>query len=109
MSSRGIAESERKNEKIFSRGSRRNTVENTTLKGRPHARATPLLCRGVCVRGSRCAQGNVYGDMRVPQTDREDRDRSSRSRWSRDQFAAVVPGGHGVLGLRGGVFSLRAA
>src|SRR3989442_12465706 len=67
-------------------------MKSTALKGRPHDRATPLLCRGVCVRGSRCAQGNVYGDMCVPPTAREDRDRPSRARGSCGEFAALVPG-----------------
>src|SRR5438128_11120887 len=101
-----MGESNGKNEKILSRVASSKYGESHALKGMSHDRAANLLCRRTGVRGSRCAQGNVYGDMRVPHTESQDRDRSSRTRESGGQFASVDSRSHVRFGLRGGVFGL---
>src|SRR6516165_1798656 len=51
--------------------------DSHALQGMPHDTAADLLCRRMGVRGSRWAQGHVFGDMRVPHTESPDHDRSS--------------------------------
>src|SRR5216683_6720219 len=104
-----MGESNGKNEKILSRVASSKYGESHALKGMSHDRAANLLCRRTGGRGSRCAQGNVYGDMRVPHTESQDRDRSSRTRESGGQFAPVVSRSHAGFGLRGWVFGLCIA